>query len=153
MPGLSTTKKRKSPTERVDDDSPLKNNAVPTCSCSIGGYKNSAPGVGGMCIKHGGKRICSQEGCDRTVQNRGVCISHGAMVYIDRCSIEGCDKHERSQGVCILHGATEKRCSVDGFNYTNGKENSTRGIMMISEWSYTAVLLKGVANIHTQRMR
>jgi hypothetical protein len=47
-------------------------------------------------------------GCTNQVQNRGVCITHGAKVEKKLCSFEGCTNQVRSGGVCITHGATKR---------------------------------------------
>jgi hypothetical protein len=63
------------------------------------------------------RKLCSQDGCDNTVQQGGVCIEHGAIVVkLKRCSREGCISYVKQGGVCIEHGAIvkRKRCSREG---------------------------------------
>jgi hypothetical protein len=63
---------------------------------------------GGVCFKHGVReKLCSQDGCGRYVQQGGVCIKHGARVK--RCSQDGCGKQAVQGGVCVQHGASVKR--------------------------------------------
>jgi len=69
------------------------------------------------------KRInpkCSVDGCDNQVQNRGLCIKHGAKKYKYTCKHEGCHNCARNGfEVCIKHGATvkpRKKCEREGCN-------------------------------------
>ena len=58
---------------------------------------------GGVCIRHGAKRIiCSNEGCTNVAKNGGVCVKHGATVK--RCTYEGCTNQAKRRGVCKRHG-------------------------------------------------
>ena len=52
-------------------------------------------------------RRCKHEGCNKQVQNGGLCIRHGAEKYM--CTIEGCTNHLQKNGVCIRLGAKKKR--------------------------------------------
>ena len=63
-------------------------------------------------IKRRRKKICSYEGCDKYVQNNGVCMKHGAT--FKTCSHEGCTKYVVSAGVCRTHGAKFKLCRYEG---------------------------------------
>ena len=60
---------------------------------------------GGVCIKHGGKRLCKTEGCTNQAQARGVCINHGAKHK--RCNSEGCMNQAQTGGVCVKHGSNQ----------------------------------------------
>jgi len=49
---------------------------------------------------------CSYEGCANNVQNRGVCVRHGAKRR--ECRYEGCSNHAIRVGFCTRHGPKRK---------------------------------------------
>ncbi|KAG1705921.1 hypothetical protein DVH05_002485 [Phytophthora capsici] len=64
----------------------------------------------GLCIRHGGGKRCSIEGCNCRAQNRGLCWKHGGYTI---CKVEGCSKRAKSRGICWSHGGGT-RCKFDG---------------------------------------
>ena len=93
---------------------------------------------GGMCRKHGVKRICSAEGCWRQVQQGGVCIFHGAVVNRKECEMEGCTTAANQYGFCGKHGGytrcresgCEKRALKGGWCLAHGGVSYTKPCLM-----------------------
>ena len=77
-----------------------KKRQKPECSHP---YCESIAQRGGLCRKHGVKRICSAEGCWRQIQQGGVCIFHGAVVNRKECEMEGCTT------ACLLYTSPSPR--------------------------------------------
>ena len=46
-------------------------------TCSHEGCTSHAK-TGGLCIRHGERKVCSHEGCSKYAEKGGVCRSHGA---------------------------------------------------------------------------
>jgi hypothetical protein len=69
-------------------------------------------------------KSCAVDGCEKFVVNRGVCVSHGAI--LKRCSSEGCKNQAQRGGVCRRHGAEIKQCSIEGCNNQAKKKGLCR---------------------------
>ncbi len=71
-------------------------------------------GDGRYCKQHGGRKKCSQIGCDNFAQGRRLCIGHG---YKMKCfSVNGCT-NQCVQDMCKRHGREiiAIHCSYNGF--------------------------------------
>ncbi|OQR80706.1 hypothetical protein ACHHYP_17284 [Achlya hypogyna] len=58
---------------------------------------------GPYCVLHGGsivKRFCIEPGCERQAHARFRCVRHGGGRY---CTADGCNLHARSSGLCHRH--------------------------------------------------
>jgi hypothetical protein len=85
--------------------------------CSVEGCSRKAADNGKCKREHGGRNHCSQDGCTNALVKGGVCIKHGAKKIRKICSYDGCTNNARGKdGVCIRHGAVvkkRKKCSND----------------------------------------
>src|SRR4051794_25277520 len=64
--------------------------------------------------------LCSQEGCERPVDCRGLCQTHYTRLrFASRiCTVDGCERTQKAKGLCGWH-YKERRlagrtCSVEG---------------------------------------
>ena len=81
--------------------------------CRIGGCDKYVQSRG-LCWSHGAKvarETCSGEGCTNYAVKNGVCVKHGAQLTVKHCSGPGCNNRVVRGGVCVRHGAKLKSCS------------------------------------------
>lgn len=104
-----TNKRKRQSEERNDDVSASTTESKKKYfypRCLVDGCNNQVQNKG-ICIKHGAKvKKCKREGCDNNAKKGGVCVKHWAIVKPrKKCEYEGCNNNVQQLGVCKQHGA------------------------------------------------
>ncbi|OQS04663.1 hypothetical protein THRCLA_03124 [Thraustotheca clavata] len=63
------------------------------------------------CVRHGGKPLCSHNGCTANARTGGVCSRHGAALQKRVCSVACCSRVAHRKFLCIRHGGG-RQCHV-----------------------------------------
>ncbi|OQR89934.1 hypothetical protein ACHHYP_05929 [Achlya hypogyna] len=62
------------------------------------------------CVRHGGKKLCTEPGCRRNARNNSLCFRHAAAVAPPpACAVDGCGKPVHAKGKCLPHSGV-RRC-------------------------------------------
>ena len=87
--------------------------------CVFEGCKNHAKLRGGVCRRHGERKICTIPGCKSLVTKGTYCNEHRTDGYKKKpqglCNFEGCTNHRKKGGFCRRH-YNESVEKTDGSN-------------------------------------
>ncbi|ETV72586.1 hypothetical protein, variant [Aphanomyces astaci] len=71
---------------------------------------NKLAASGGLCVGHGGGKMCQFPGCTKGYQRGGFCRNHGGG---SRCTVPFCIKVDAGHGLCRSHGGGKRCKAVD----------------------------------------
>ncbi|ETV68903.1 hypothetical protein H257_15250 [Aphanomyces astaci] len=65
------------------------------------------------CVRHGGRKQCSVDGCYLNARLGTVCSKHGASAALRQCTYTGCTTRASARKKCIRHGGG-RACRASG---------------------------------------
>ncbi|KAF0719003.1 Aste57867_1346 [Aphanomyces stellatus] len=74
-----------------------------------------------LCVRHGGKKACSVQGCSANARVGSLCSKHATPATKKVCMVDGCTKQAHARYKCVRHGGGS-HCKVAGCT-SNSRSN------------------------------